>query len=136
MELGGQRPSDDLADDEMSSDEDDDEAEHTLTPRDGLHPGGRHMGDEEDDEDDPRAYSTSPSRLDGGDIFHDLSEMSNFADRIDSILDQTVSENSTRSGRMRSLSPMPQMAFELEQQQQQQQQLADEERELEDGEVD
>jgi hypothetical protein len=66
-----------------------------------------------------RAYSTSPSRLDGGDIFHDLSEMSNFADRIDSILDQTVSEHSTRSGRLRSVSPMPQFAIEQQQRQQQ-----------------
>ena len=101
----------------MSDGEEGDD-EHTLTRhRSRANPTGRASSERGgDDDDDLRAYSTSPSHLDGGDIFNDLSEMSNFADRIDSILDQTVSEHSTRSGRMRSVSPMPQTLYEQEQQ--------------------
>lgn len=74
-------------------------------------------GDEDDDEDDDdtlnaphrlnASHSVSPSRFDAGDIFQELSEMSQCADRIDSILEQTASEHSTRSSshRMRSVSP-------------------------------
>ena len=63
--------------------------------------------------------SSSPSSRGGGgglgDFLQDLSEMSSLADRIDSILDQTASEHSTRSGgRMRSHSPMPQIHFEAQ----------------------
>lgn len=92
---------------------------------------------------DPRAYSSSPScGLDGGDIFQDLSEMSNYADRIDSILDQSASEHSTRSGRqrMRSLSPWPPQRIGEEAQQQDEaagdEEDLEEDDEEEDGEVD
>ena len=79
-----------LADDEMSpgaDDDDDDGDEDTFNA---------HL--QMDNMSDPLRKSMSPSRLDGRDIFQDLSEMSNCADRIDSILEQSVSEHSTRSG--------------------------------------
>lgn len=47
------------------------------------------------------SYSVSPTRFDGTNIMRDLHEMSDYADRIDSILDQQE-ERATSS---RSISP-------------------------------
>lgn len=55
-----------------------------------------------------RDYSTSPARLDGAGILQDLDEMSECADRIDSILEygtSTANNASQRRSHLRSLSP-------------------------------
>lgn len=50
-----------------------------------------------------RNFSTSPkSRLDGANILHDLSEMSNYADRIDCLLDASDQQQVQRQ--LRSIS--------------------------------
>lgn len=59
---------------------------------------------------DTRDYSISPARLDGAGFLRDLSDMSDCADRIDSILDQqeigsSYASGSDRASRLRSLSP-------------------------------
>lgn len=137
VELGGGRGAAELREHAQEGDEDDEsELERTL-----IHDLDAATGrkDDEFQPDRSRAnYSMSPpSRLDADDIFQDLSEMSSFADRIDSILEQTVSEHSTRSGRMRSVSPMPQVAAAFEQREiEEEEEEEAAETEAEDGEVD
>lgn len=70
-----------LADDELSEDDDDDERDLSATlvaPNEHLNLEGR-------------GYSTSPSQIDGVDLMEDLREMSDYADRIEVILDRQAS---------------------------------------------
>lgn len=67
-----------LADDEFSEDDEDEDERGEST----LIAANAHLNLE------GRGYSTSPSQLDGSDLMRDLHEMSDYADRIDSILDR------------------------------------------------
>lgn len=58
-----------------------------------------------EEEENRDRYITSPSRLDGSDILRDLGEMSDCADRIDSILDQRQPSIGPDGRRLRSVSP-------------------------------
>ena len=96
-----------------TGDEADDELTHVIG-------GGQQQANDDDDdgddvdqsvtlraahEDPSRSYSNSPSRLDGSDLLGDLYEMSNCADRIDLILDQTSRPSSREQEHERSRSP-------------------------------
>lgn len=76
---------------------DDDETLRNLTPP--LDDQFERSGSEFDE----RTYSTSPSRFDASDLMRDLAEMSNCANRIDTLLDTPAADVSAQI--RRSMSP-------------------------------
>lgn len=75
-------------DDENDGDDDDDDKTTTADPATGLLTLNSN-------DFSGRDYSSSPSRFDGGDILERLNEMSEQADRIDSILEQRLTQSSS-----------------------------------------